>query len=212
MNGNAGNPGAPIVFNAGGSAASLGPPVYGQLVYSAHDYGPSLSGHPWFNGSTCYVSGCSGSSLADVWRRFWAHVTVPGGINPVWPGHAVYPWSNTGHTAYNHAPVLAGEFGTGNAQSDLTSTARGSQGQWFTALVNFIQSSRTLTPANDPGVQVDGLHWTYWAVNANDRYGILGSNWSTFANQAKVYTFLCAIQPAALNGCGSTGPLPALTP
>src|SRR5208282_5180025 len=30
--------------------------VANQLVYSAHDYGPNLSGQPWFNGSTTYSS------------------------------------------------------------------------------------------------------------------------------------------------------------
>ena len=52
------------------------------------------------------------------------------------------------------------------------------------------------------------MHWTYWALNANDSYGILGSNWNTFALPAKVSTFLCAIQPVPVVGCGSTGELP----
>ena len=68
VNGNANNPGAPIVLNAGGNSASLGPAVNNQLVYSAHDYGPSLYPQSWFNSSTCYVSGCSASSLADIWN------------------------------------------------------------------------------------------------------------------------------------------------
>jgi endoglucanase len=49
VNGNAGNPGAPVVLNAGGSASSLGLAVSNQLVYSAHDYGPSVYQQPWFN-------------------------------------------------------------------------------------------------------------------------------------------------------------------
>lgn len=208
INGNARNPGAPIVLNAGGSARSLGPPVYGQLVYSAHDYGPTLYAQHWFNSTTCYFSGCSGSSLADVWHKFWSHVTVSGGINPVWPGRAAYPWGNTGHVAYSQAPVWMGEFGTGNTAADLVSSTRGSQGQWFTAMVNFIQSSWSLTPANNAGVPATRLHWTYWALNANDSYGILGGNWIDLAVPDKVYTFLCAIQPTRRASCSAPLPHP----
>ncbi len=212
VNGNRSNPGAPIVLNAGGSASGLGPAVTGQLVYSAHDYGPTLSGQPWFNASTCYRTGCSGSSLSDLWRAHWAHLTVAGGINPAWPGHAAYPWANTGHAPVTVAPVWLGEFGTGNSTADLASTTAGSQGQWFTALVNFVQSSLAPTATNDAGVPVSNLHWTYWALNANDSYGVLGSNWLDVALPAKVSTFLCAIQATPAAGCGSTGALPSRAP
>ncbi len=211
INGNARNPGAPIVLNAGGTAASLGPPVYGQLVYSAHDYGPTLYAQHWFNGTTCYMAGCSGTSLAQLWSTFWAHITVSGGVNPVWPGHGAYPWSSTGHVAYSQAPVWVGEFGTGNQPADLTSSVRGSQGQWFTAMVNFIQSSWSLAPANNPGVVADRLHWTYWALNANDSYGVLGPNWSLLGVASKVTTFLCAILPTRGPAC-SADPLPSPGP
>ena len=209
INGNAGHPGAPIVFNAGGDATSLGPPVPNQLVYSAHDYGPSLFAQGWFNSATCYQSGCSGSSLADLWNRYWAHVSVAGGVNPQWPGHASFPWGNTGHTAYSQAPMWVGEFGTGNAAGDLDSTGPGSQGQWFTNLVNFIQSSFAPTAQNDSGIAVQDLHWTYWSFNGNDAYAVVNSSWSALANPRKEFTFLCAIQQVAVGQCGSTGALPA---
>jgi hypothetical protein len=61
VNGNANNPGAPVVLNAGGDASLLGAPVTNQLVYSAHDFGPSEYQQEWFNSSTCYKSGCSSS-------------------------------------------------------------------------------------------------------------------------------------------------------
>jgi len=69
------NPGAPIVLNAGTNASgnSPGPVVNNQLVYSAHDYGPAAYGEGWFNSTTCYQSGCSPSSLADVWNTHWAY-------------------------------------------------------------------------------------------------------------------------------------------
>ncbi|MDQ3803521.1 MAG: cellulase family glycosylhydrolase [Acidobacteriota bacterium] len=217
VNGNARNPGAPVVLNAGGSAAGLGPAVNNQLVYSAHDYGPALFRQSWFNASTCYRSGCSASSLADVWKKFWAHLNLPGGVNPVGAGGGPYPWANTGHTGYSQAPVWIGEFGTGKADADVLSAGAGSQGQWFTDMINFIQSSHARTPTNDSGLAVADLHWTYWALNTEDNYGLLGNNYAGLANSRKQYSFLCQVQsgPLALprgtgaGQCGSTGPLPA---
>lgn len=216
VNGNSANPGAPVVLNAGGSSSALGPAVNNQLVYSGHDYGPSEFQQGWFNASTCYRSGCSSSSLADVWKKFWVFPDLAGGVNPVWPGHASYPWGNTGHTGYTQAPVYLGEFGTGKTDSDLFSSGAGSQGQWFTDIVNFIQSSYTATAANNSGVAVGSLQWTYWAANSEDGYGLLGSSYAGLANAKKEYSFLCAIQqgplavpPGAGSGqCGSTGALP----
>jgi endoglucanase len=216
VNGNSSNAGAPIVLHAGGNASGLGAPVANQVVYSAHDYGPKLSAQPWFNASTCYASGCGSSSLADVWTDHWAFINI-GEVNPVWPGQPSYPWANTGSAPYSVAPVWLGEFGTANATGDLYSTGAGSQGQWFTDLVSFVQSSYAVTPANDSGIPVQSLHWAYWALNGNDDYGILANDWSTLANPAKEYTFLCAIQSGPLavppgsgaGQCGSTGALPS---
>jgi len=98
VNGNAANAGAPIVLNAGGNATSLGPSVSNQLVFSPHDYGPTVFAQPWFTTNTCYVNGCSANSLADIWVNHWAFINL-GQVNPVWPGHASYPWGNTGATA-----------------------------------------------------------------------------------------------------------------
>jgi hypothetical protein len=83
--------------------------------------------------------------------------------------------------------------------------------------VSFVQSSYAVTPANDSGIPVQSLHWAYWALNGNDDYGILANDWSTLANPAKEYTFLCAIQSGPLavppgsgaGQCGSTGALPS---
>ncbi len=218
VNGNAGNPGAPIVLNQGGSAASLGEPIYNQVVYSAHDFGPSTYKQGWFNSRTCYVIGCSDSSLADVWTNHWAFINLSNGVNPVWPGRAFYPWSNTGHTGYAQAPIYIGEFGTGNSNSDLYSSGAGSEGQWFTDIVNFIQSSYNGPSApNYSEVPVTSLNWTYWALNTEDSDALLGRGYTGLANPAKEYSFLCFTErgPIAVplglgNGqCGSTGPLPS---
>lgn len=210
VNGNSTNAGAPIVLNAGGTATTLGPAVTGKVVYSPHDYGPDLFVQNWFNATTCYASGCGSSSLVDVWKKFWAYINI-GQVNPTWPGHASFPWGNTGHTAYASAPVYVGEFGTENTEADLTSTIRGSQGQWFTGMVNFIQSSTNRTGVNDPGIPVTNLHWTYWSLNDEDAYAILGAGYTGLENPRKVHSFLCFVQsgPFAAPWCGTTGPLPA---
>jgi hypothetical protein len=117
------------------------------------------------------------------------------------------------------SPIYIGEAGTGNNDSDLSSTGNGSQGQWFTDLVNLIQNSYAPTPettGNYSGYHVSNVQWTYWALNAEDSDALLGSGYTGLANPTKVYTFLCAIEmgPFAIpagsgaNQCGSTGTLP----
>jgi endoglucanase len=209
VNGNSTNSGGPIVLNSGGTASSLGAPVYNQVVYSAHDYGPTEYVQTWFNANTCYKHGCGSSSLADVWYKEWAYINA-GGVNPVWPGHASYPWSNTGHTSgYTTAPMYIGEFGTGKTDADLYSATRGSQGQWFNDLANFIQSSFAKNTQNDSGYAVTSLQFTYWAINAEDGYGVFNSDWIMLANQKKVYSALCFMEVFPVTNCGSTGALPA---
>ena len=107
------------------------------------------------------------------------------------------------------------EFGTGNTSSDLYTSGACSQGQWFTDLINFINSSFTPTTVNNSGIAVTSLNWTYWALNAEDSYALLGSGYTGLANTAKEYSFLCfvqqgplAIRPGIGTGqCGSTGAL-----
>jgi endoglucanase len=202
VNGNRTNPGAPVVLNAGGNASALGPATVDQvilnhqLVYSVHDYGPSVTafGLAWFNKTTCFQSGCAGSSLANVWETHWAYITFAHGISP-WSARGSrtpYPWGNTGSAAYSQAPIYLGEFGTGNASRDLTSSVAGSEGQWFTDLVNFIKGS--YTAAAGPGSRVAHLQWTYWALNTEESFSLLGKDYAGLANLDKEYTYLCAIQ------------------
>jgi endoglucanase len=215
VNGNANNPGAPIVLNDGGNATTLGAAVSNEVVYSAHDYGPAQYAQSWFNTSTCYAAGCSSSSLADFWHAHWAYIDT-GEVNPTWPGHSGFPWSNTGATAYSTAPIWVGEFGTGNTSSDVYTTGAGSQGQWFTDLLNFIQSSYSLTGSNNSGYAVKSLNWTYWSLNSEDSYALLGSSYTGLAYAPKEYSFLCfdqlgpiAVPPGSGSGqCGSTGAFP----
>ena len=50
-----------------------------QLVYSAHDYGPTESGQPWFSNTM------TAASLDAVWNKHWSYIASQG-IAPVWLG------------------------------------------------------------------------------------------------------------------------------
>src|ERR1039458_2779712 len=81
----------------------------GHVVYSAHDYGPSLFQQTWFNSST------TPASLDAVWNANWGYLYRQG-----------------------TAPVWVGEFGTDNTASDVQSSTPGSQGQWFSSLLSYL--------------------------------------------------------------------------
>ena len=123
----------------------------GHVVYSAHDYGPDEYQQTWFDSSTTQAS------LDAVWNQYWGYIPQQG-IAPLW----------------------VGEFGTGNDASDVSDTAPGSQGQWFSSLVSYIQS-------ND-------LSWTYWALNGEDSYALLDSNYDPTPVLAAKQAVLAAIQ------------------
>ena len=89
--------------------------VANQLVYSAHDYGPTEYQQQWFNGST------TAASLGAVWTAHWGYI-AKNGIAPVW----------------------LGEFGTTNDDASVRSTAAGSEGQWFQSLVGYLKADATL--------------------------------------------------------------------
>jgi len=135
--------------------------VPGQLVYSAHDYGPNLYGQSWFNGST------TPASLDAVWNKFWGYIS-----------------------ANDTAPVWVGEFGTDNNASDIQNSAGGSQGQWFRSLISYLQANPELS-------------WTYWALNGEDSYGLLDSNYTSTPPSAAKQSLLASLQ-FPLSGGGKT--------
>ncbi len=90
--------------------------VPNQLVYSAHDYGPSVYGQPWFNSSTTQ------SSLSAVWTNHWGYIAKNG-----------------------TAPLWLGEFGTPNDAASVQNSAPGSEGQWFQSLVQYLSGDNTLS-------------------------------------------------------------------
>jgi endoglucanase len=79
----------------------------------------------------------------------------------------------TRHWAYisqeNIAPVWLGEFGAEKADDRFPTASIAIQDKWFQSLVQFL-------------VDNSSIGWTYWAANADDRYGMLnqsydGINW-----------------------------------
>ena len=144
--------------------------VANRLVYSAHDYGPTEYQQPWFNGST------TAASLATVWTAHWGYL-AKNGVAPVW----------------------LGEFGTTNDAASISSTAAGSEGQWFQSLVSYLQADGT-------------LHWTYWALNGEDRYGLLDSNYDATPVSGAKESSLQTIQFALNGGGGSTTTTPPGAP
>ncbi len=141
--------------------------VPNQLVYSAHDYGPNLYQQPWFNSNT------SQASLNAVWNHYWGYLV-----------------------SQNIAPVWLGEFGTTNTSTDISSTVPGSQGQWFSGIVSYLQ--------NNPNV-----NWTYWALNGNDDYGLLDTNFDPLPANAQKQSLLATIQFPL--GVAATSPSFSLT-
>ncbi len=84
--------------------------------------------------------------------------TTPATLSALWDKHWGYIYNG------QIAPVWVGEFGTDNTPSDIVSTAPGSQGQWFSSLVAYIAQHRW-------------MNWTYWALNGEDEYALLDSNY-----------------------------------
>ena len=86
-----------------------------NLLYSPHEYGPSLYRQPWFN------AGTTAESLFTVWERYWAFLNLD-----------------------HDFPLLVGELGTGNAASDVEDQRPGSQGQWFQTILALLRARDNL--------------------------------------------------------------------
>ncbi|HVV22623.1 MAG TPA: cellulase family glycosylhydrolase [Pseudonocardiaceae bacterium] len=133
----------------------------GHVVYSAHDYGPTLFQQTWFNSST------TPASLATVWNQYWGYLYQQ-----------------------NKAPLWVGEFGTGNAATDVSDSTPGSEGQWFSSLVSYISSNKW-------------MGWTYWALNGEDSFALLDNGYDPTPVSAAKQNLLQGME-FPLSG-GSTG-------
>ena len=95
----------------------------------------------------------------DVYVQSWfSSKTTAASLTTTWTKYWGYL------SADGTAPVWVGEFGTTNTSGDVESNTAGSQGQWFHSLINYF--------ANSPNIQ-----WTYWALNGEDKFGLLDANY-----------------------------------
>jgi endoglucanase len=152
-------------------------------------------------GNDCYENDCDwwGGNLLGV-AKYPVVLSVPNRL--VYSAHDYGPnlykqkWFNDSTTcdslaatwdkywgyisAQGIAPVLVGEFGANNGDFSNTS-APGSQGQWITCLGAYIKAR----PA---------LNWTYWALNGEDDYAYLSSQYETTPPSSAKKAMLAAMQ------------------
>ena len=129
----------------------------------------------------------------NLFQQAWFNSsTTPASLAAIWGQYWGYI------SADGIAPVWLGEFGTDNTSADIENTAAGSQGQWFQTLVGFLKA----TPA---------IQWTYWALNGEDEYGLLDSNYDQTPASALKQSLLAGIQ-SPLSGSGGSGGTGGSTP
>ena len=120
----------------------------------------------------------------NLYGQPWFNLnTTQASLNAIWNQFWGYI------SADGTAPVWVGEFGTDNNTSDIENSAAGSQGQWFASLVSYLQSNSSIS-------------WTYWALNGEDSYGLLDSNYDATPANAQKESMLESIQ-FPLSGGGS---------
>jgi endoglucanase len=105
--------------------------------------------------------------------------TTPQSLEAVWTKYWAYL------SIDGLAPVWVGEFGTTNDAASAESSVPGSEGQWFSSLVAFL--------ANQPNID-----WTYWALNGEDNYGLLDSNYDATPPSSLKQQLLSSIQAGAV--------------
>jgi endoglucanase len=110
--------------------------------------------------------------------------TTPASLDAVWNQNWGYLYTQ------DVAPVWVGEFGTDNTAADIESSTAGSQGQWFESLVGYLSAN-------------PWMGWTYWALNGEDSYDLLDSNYDPTPVSALKQSLLASIEfplPGAVNG------------
>ena len=132
----------------------------------------------------------------NLFQQTWFNSsTTPASLDAVWNANWGYLYTQ------DIAPVWVGEFGTDNTAADVASGAAGSQGQWFESLVSYLSAN-------------PWMGWTYWALNGEDSYDLLDSNYDATPVSAAKQSELASIQfalPGAVNGTppptGSAAPV-----
>jgi endoglucanase len=121
----------------------------------------------------------------DLFQQTWFNSsTTPASLDAVWNQNWGYLYTQ------DVAPVWVGEFGTDNTAADIESSTAGSQGQWFESLVGYLSAN-------------PWMGWTYWALNGEDSYDLLDSNYDPTPVSALKQSLLASIEfplPGAVNG------------
>src|SRR5579875_1961904 len=129
----------------------------------------------------------------DLYQQTWFNSsTTPASLDAVWNKFWGYIYTQ------DIAPVWVGEFGTDNTASDIESSTPGSQGQWFESLVSYLKSN-------------PWMGWTYWALNGEDPYDLLDSNYDPTPVSAEKQSLLASIE-FPLPGAGNGSPPPTSSP
>jgi len=125
----------------------------------------------------------------DLYQQPWFNgSTTSASLQAVWTKDWAYLSIN------NTAPVWVGEFGTTNVSTDIENNAPASEGQWFSALISFL--------GNEPAI-----NWTYWALNGEDSFGLLDSNYDATPVSATKQQLLESIQFPLIGLGGIGGPI-----
>lgn len=112
----------------------------------------------------------------DLYGQSWFNSsTTYSSLTAVWTKFWAYLSLN------NVAPVWLGEFGTTNNSSDIANSSPGSQGQWFQSTIQFLHANQNLS-------------WTYWALNGEDEFALLDSNYDSAPVSAQKQQALASIQ------------------
>jgi endoglucanase len=113
----------------------------------------------------------------SVYRQPWFNEkTTPASLQAVWHKHWAYI------SEFGIAPVWLGEFGTTNQAGDLEGSDPGSEGQWFGSLVVYL--------GRNPDIG-----WAFWALNGEDRDGLLDANYQFPVNGRKQQMMTSIMSP-----------------
>jgi len=132
--------------------------VSNKLVYSPHDYGPSVANQTWFSASN-YPN-----NLPAIYDQYWGYI-----------------YKN------NVAPIWVGEMGgaiTPNGQVTQTQ-ATGTQ-QYLTEITSYMATGGTMTTVPVGKTPISWAQFAWNNVNS-DVQGILNSDWTTINTQLYNY-------------------------
>jgi endoglucanase len=112
---------------------------------------------------------------AEYGQPWLTSATTPATLNAVWTRHWAYISDR------NIAPVWLGEFGAQKEDPGAPTAVGQMETQWFKSLVQFLDDNPR-------------INWTYWALNGDDRYGLLDARYDTTPWDSDKQQALTAVQ------------------